>query len=207
MELSRIRDVSTLAILKKRIKQQKPQIIFPSETKRNSTEIKRIFRLSLGFYHYFAVDTISKSCGLTGFYYEHPDTSHRSESWAPLKSLKSASTLPWLCLGDFNEILNQSEREGENPRPLKQNGSFSGDHCEFAELKFKGLPFTTSSENLIGKILRERLHRTLMTRKWWELFPRGISHHVPVVRLDHFILVKAITRMGTTEVRRTKSSL
>ena len=32
------------------------------------------------------------------------DTGKRPESWARLKKLKGMSTLPWLTVGDFNEI-------------------------------------------------------------------------------------------------------
>ena len=40
----------------------------------------------------------------TGFYGE-PDTHKRFESWDLLHSLHRRSSLPWLCAGDFNEIV------------------------------------------------------------------------------------------------------
>ena len=40
----------------------------------------------------------------TGFYGE-PKTNRRHHSWDLLRTLKSQSTLPWFCAGDFNEIL------------------------------------------------------------------------------------------------------
>ena len=44
---------------------------------------------------------------LTGFY-GHPETTRRVESWCLLKSLRGSSQLPWLVVGDFNEIRCQS---------------------------------------------------------------------------------------------------
>lgn len=40
---------------------------------------------------------------LMGFY-GNPNTVKRLESWAKLKFLKGTSSLPWLAIGDFNEI-------------------------------------------------------------------------------------------------------
>jgi hypothetical protein len=50
----------------------------------------------------------------TGFY-GHPEWNKRKESWELLKHLQSYSPLAWLCIGDFNEIVDQSEKWGANP--------------------------------------------------------------------------------------------
>ena len=52
----------------------------------------------------------------TGFYGE-PDTRIRNESWEKLRRLKNKFTLPWLCAGDFNEILKADEKWGGRLRP------------------------------------------------------------------------------------------
>ncbi|KAK2661602.1 hypothetical protein Ddye_000176 [Dipteronia dyeriana] len=48
---------------------------------------------------------------LTGFY-SHPDESQRCHSWTLLKRLSELIELPWLCVGDLNEILCGSKKEG-----------------------------------------------------------------------------------------------
>ena len=53
---------------------------------------------------------------LTGFYGE-PDTARRHEAWAKLRALNSQPEKPWLCLGDFNEIIKQEEKLGGARRP------------------------------------------------------------------------------------------
>jgi hypothetical protein len=45
---------------------------------------------------------------LTGFYGE-PRREHRRESWYLLRFLRAQSSDPWLCLGDFNEVLAMEE--------------------------------------------------------------------------------------------------
>ncbi|KAL0286138.1 UNVERIFIED_CONTAM: hypothetical protein Scaly_2800100 [Sesamum calycinum] len=48
--------------------------------------------------------------------YGEPDTSKRDHTWRLLRRLHSQSIRPWLCAGDFNEILEHSEKEGGPPR-------------------------------------------------------------------------------------------
>ena len=40
----------------------------------------------------------------TGFYRDL-DTASRENSWSLLRDLSQRSSLPWICVGDFNEIL------------------------------------------------------------------------------------------------------
>ena len=49
---------------------------------------------------------------MTGFYGE-PMTQRRTESWSTLHQLNSRFSLPWLCTGDFNELLKSPRNEGE----------------------------------------------------------------------------------------------
>jgi exonuclease III len=48
---------------------------------------------------------------LTGFY-GHSDWTKRHEYWALLNFLRSFAPLPWLCVGDFNEVTKQLEKSG-----------------------------------------------------------------------------------------------
>ena len=53
---------------------------------------------------------------LTGFYGD-PETYRRTASWEMLRRLKSMTNLPWLCVGDFNEVLSNDEKLGGALRP------------------------------------------------------------------------------------------
>ncbi|GAV75075.1 hypothetical protein CFOL_v3_18554, partial [Cephalotus follicularis] len=41
-----------------------------------------------------------------------PETHLRHETWSLLCNLSSQRNIPWLCMGDFNEILYNTENEG-----------------------------------------------------------------------------------------------
>ena len=48
---------------------------------------------------------------ITGFY-GNPETHRRQDSWDELVALNRKFQLPWLCYGDFNEILSREEKMG-----------------------------------------------------------------------------------------------
>ena len=81
----------------------------------------------------------------TGFY-EHPETSKREESWRLLEELSTRSNLPWLCMGDFNEILHLGEKVGGNLRPEGQMRSFreAVNRCNLRDMGYIGAAFTWS---------------------------------------------------------------
>ena len=52
----------------------------------------------------------------TGFYGDL-DTTNRENSWSLLRVLSRRFSLPWICMGDFNEILLGEEKLGWLDRP------------------------------------------------------------------------------------------
>jgi len=45
-------------------------------------------------------------------FYGDPDITSRENSWSTLRSLSSHFILPWVCIGDFNEIVLAEEKQG-----------------------------------------------------------------------------------------------
>ena len=56
---------------------------------------------------------------LTSFY-GWPDGQSKHESWQLLKHLHTRSSAPWICVGDYNEIMASNEKQGGFPKPLNQ---------------------------------------------------------------------------------------
>jgi hypothetical protein len=74
----------------------------------------------IGFMSKYHIDTeITEADGFvwrfTGIY---GDPHEKENTWRLLRTLKHQSDKPWLCAGDFNEILYAWEKEGE-PRGRK----------------------------------------------------------------------------------------
>ena len=90
-----------------------------------------------------------------------------------IKYLKETSSLPWLTIGDFNEIIGTSEKEGGSDRPRQQMTNFieTINACGLRDLGYNGPKFTWNYERADGVRIRERLDRALTTPEWTSLFP------------------------------------
>ena len=123
---------------------------------------------------------------LMGFY-GNPETSRRSESWAKLRQLRHTSTLPWLVIGDFNEIMGMLEKEGGSTRPRQQMDSFveTINRCGLRDIGFIGPKFTWLYESRDGLQIQERIDRALATIEWVNLFPMACLYHLTSIALDH----------------------
>ncbi|OMO96399.1 reverse transcriptase [Corchorus capsularis] len=103
---------------------------------------------------------------LTGFY-GRPETSRRHESWDLLRQLSEQSTLPWMCVGDFNEILTNDEKIGGPPRSQRQMEMFRAtvEFCEFRDLPIKG-PLMTWSRLMSSESDHLPLHIEILDKPW-----------------------------------------
>ena len=121
----------------------------------------------------------------TGFYGE-PNTNKRHEAWSKLRALKNLGSLPWLYAGDFNEITQQSEKQGGRSWPHHQMQAFRDilDKCGFMDLDFVGFPFTWH-KNYPNFTIWERLDRAVATNEWFSMFASTKVHHLDVTSSDH----------------------
>jgi hypothetical protein len=104
---------------------------------------------------------------LTGFYGE-PSSDRKHSSWDYLRSLHTAIDLPWIVMGDFNEILYSAEKEGGAMRPQRCMQGFRDalNVCYLEDMGYEGEIFTWRR----GQI-RERLDRDVCNSRWAAMFP------------------------------------
>ena len=79
----------------------------------------------------------------TGMYGE-PKSEEKDRTWELMRELHRKLSLPWLCCGDFNEILFNHEKEGGPPRAERCMEKFRQalEDCELHDLGFVGDAFT-----------------------------------------------------------------
>lgn len=72
--------------------------------------------------------------------YGHPESRQKNHTWTLIKRLATLSSLPWLCFGDFNEIIKPSEKLGGNDRDVRMMLEFRNtmQECELMDLSWKG---------------------------------------------------------------------
>jgi hypothetical protein len=76
--------------------------------------------------------------------YGEPRWQDKYKTWDKMRELKHDSNLPWLILGDFNEIMFSHEKEGGNQRPAAFMQAFRDAlmDCDLEDLGFQGEKFT-----------------------------------------------------------------
>lgn len=101
-----------------------------------------------GFVSRYHIDTeITEQDGFvwrfTGVYGE-PKTEEKDKTWQLMRTLKHQNNNPWLCAGDFNEILHSWEKEGGPNRSQSCLDKFKMtlEDCGLYDLGFMGDVFT-----------------------------------------------------------------
>ncbi|XP_030940118.1 uncharacterized protein LOC115965051 [Quercus lobata] len=123
---------------------------------------------------------------LTGIY-GYSDEQQKSETWRLLRHLYSRLTLPWVCLGDFNEILSSEEKNGGQPKPLPPMLEFRRTllFCGLIDLGYSGYRYTWRNGRDEEEFVEERLDRVCATVTWSELHPRVKVFHLTTTYFDH----------------------
>ncbi|KAH9672066.1 reverse transcriptase domain-containing protein [Citrus sinensis] len=126
---------------------------------------------------------------LTGFY-GYPESSKRRESWDLLRLLSSSSSLPCLCIGDFNDLLAANEKRGKIVHP---NWKFVGfqraiEDCNLIDLGVEGYQYTWERARGTDRWVEERLDRAFTSEAWLQRFTKAkvytlessCSDHLPI---------------------------
>ena len=95
--------------------------------------------------------------------YEHSETAQKVHTWSLLRRLSSLFKLPWLCSGDFNEILDQKEKSGGLPKDPFLMMDFTDvlKECGLVDMGWRGYSFTWSNKRFGFQLIEERLDRFL----------------------------------------------
>lgn len=97
---------------------------------------------------------------------------------------------PWFLTGDFNEIVDNSEKEGG---PIRAEGTFVDfrsfiSECDLYDLKHSGK--SLSWRGVRGThVVKCRLDRAMGNSAWTEMFPKGRSEYLQFEGSDHRTVV------------------
>ncbi|XP_028785741.1 uncharacterized protein LOC114741653 [Neltuma alba] len=118
--------------------------------------------------HVKVVSGLEPIHGFISFVYGPPTIQNRRTWWRRLRGLNPRDNVPWLCCGDFNDLLYSFEKEGGRTRPLRSFEEFQSfmSSCQLMDLDFKGMRFTWSNNRLEGANVKERLDRALCNGVW-----------------------------------------
>ncbi|XP_024199277.1 uncharacterized protein LOC112202498 [Rosa chinensis] len=137
---------------------------------------------------------------LSGFY-GHPTTSERHGTWTLLCELFVQSALPWIVVGDFNEVLHASEKDGGCVRREGQMQQFRDvlAFCDLFDLGFSGSAFTWSRAGI-----RCRLDRAVGTASWIDIFPAAQASNLKPIHGDQVPILLGVHRSPLAPVQRQR---
>ncbi|XP_074293711.1 uncharacterized protein LOC141620847 [Silene latifolia] len=132
-------------------------------------DIDCVFMSSSVHHMDFTIRHEGKEWRLTGFY-GWPAVTDRHLSWELLRLLKGQSTLPWVCMGDYNEILFSTEMKGGSRAQWQMTNFRSAvDDCHLRDVPWVGYNFSFDNGQA-GEANRQcMLDRALCTSTWgWQ---------------------------------------
>ena len=114
-------------------------------------------------------------------FYGDPNPFHGIHSWNLLRRICEFHIGPWLCGGDFNEVLNIEEKLARNDKRDNMVDNFreAVDDYGMEDLRFEGECFTQSNKCDEDLVLECLADRCFGNRKWLERF-----WEVKVLHLD-----------------------
>ena len=132
----------------------------------------------------------SKQCMLTALY--APVRSRDKDIFCNnLKQLNMLITLPWCLIGDFNELLQPSDKVGGAPptlvRTRRLNDFLAHTNSFYAHVQ--GREYTWK-KFLLGQLAHEKLDRVIFREDWAQLCPNYLVSNGPFTCSDHaFVLL------------------
>lgn len=92
-----------------------------------------------------------------------------------------------MCMGDFNEVMWNTEKRGGNICNRISMRLFRDTlvRCNLRDVGFTGPPFTWSNGRKGGDNVMERLDRVVANSVWLDLFLVRQVHHLPRYKSDH----------------------
>lgn len=124
------------------------------------------------------------------FVYGIPIRQHRKHFWEKLRRLHIDTHKPWICSGDFNEMLHQSDKSGDQMNNKKQMQPFkdfiTDKHME--ELPQRGNRFTWCNNRITGTV-QDKLDRSVVNWEWQKVFPNALVTTLTPISSDHNPLI------------------
>ena len=107
--------------------------------------------------------------------------------WNNLKIVSQLHNLPWLMLGDFNEVLSGDDKFGGNGVNLNRALEFKEclDECNMLDLGFASSKYTWTNSRHSTDLILKRIDRCFANLSWRTLYSDATVTHLPKIWSDH----------------------
>ncbi|KAF7148704.1 hypothetical protein RHSIM_Rhsim03G0167500 [Rhododendron simsii] len=143
------------------------------------------------FMHVIVSDKSVSSCWATTFIYGCPTRAGRALVWEDIRRIARSERLPWLCMGDFNQVLRGEDKMGGVMPSQNQISSFHEmiSECGLIDLEFKGPKFTWRNNRSADSLIMERIDMAFANAQWRELNGQAMVFVEAAVGSDHNPLI------------------
>ena len=121
------------------------------------------------------------------FLYGHPNLAQRHLIWNELQIFGRQICQKWVCIGDFNQVLHESDK-----LTFKDNIMIGNLQLQLVlsalcliPIDSKGLPFTWMNKRQGDEFVMEKLDRAFANTEWLDHFPHSVVRNLPIIRSDH----------------------
>ncbi|XP_047978592.1 uncharacterized protein LOC125220464 [Salvia hispanica] len=123
---------------------------------------------------------------LTGFY-GFLEASRRRDSWNLIRRIKDMSMLPWVCLGNFNDLLSPIEKRGRREIYLSNCEGFrqARDYGELIGIESRGYSFAWERGRDTDNWVEEKLDRAVACPNRRRKHRLAIVEHLATATSDH----------------------
>jgi len=131
--------------------------------------------------------------------YASPRLVERRILWSNLSKVANLHKLPWLLLGDFNEVLCREETFGGRQVNINRAMEFKEciDTCNVIDLGFAAPKFTWTNKRPIFDLILERIDRCFANPEWRLLFLEATITHLPRTFSDHHPVLVELCNLRT----------
>lgn len=123
--------------------------------------------------------------------------------WDKLRVINAKYNLPWFIVGDFNYIIDPSEKKGGNPHKISKRFSFIQCimDCELVDAGYSGSTFTLCNGWCPKRRIWQRLDRVLVNHNWLNLFDSTTVSHLVRTGSDHSLLLSQVKHKMSNPVK------
>lgn len=157
----------------------------------NDTVEVQIFHFSPNFIHSAVLD---KERGIDvdyTFVYGNPNFQQRRNLWDSIEEFQGSRSRAWCCIGDFNELLADYEKDGLRPVHQNRIDLFRAflNSTGLMDFDLKGCKYTWMGNPRNGISTREKIDRVLANWEWRSFYPHATALALPMISSDHSPIV------------------
>ncbi|KAL2901324.1 Pyridoxal phosphate homeostasis protein [Bienertia sinuspersici] len=105
--------------------------------------------------------------------YGWAESNNKGLTWELMRNLNLQDNSPWALLGDLNEVLYETKKNGRNPCDLGSVQQFFSvvDKLGLKDTIMEGYAYTWSNKREGNSFLEEKLDRVLANNEWLSRLP------------------------------------